>query len=123
MPDSGAPKQDQGLGFIYGTTSLIQGVWGGFRAPLGLFSRTTHTVPHPAPEYGDAAICSDLREEVLMWAAGQPRFADQGLRLLRVTQRLLSSSFLGFHYGILNMNHKEELLRSLWVIARVQRGL
>ena len=31
------------------------------------------------------------------------------------THRLLSSSFLGLPYRILNMNHKEELLRSLWV--------
>ena len=29
--------------------------------------------------------------------------------------RLLSSSFLGLPYRILNMNHKKELLRSLWV--------
>ena len=31
------------------------------------------------------------------------------------THRLLSSSFLGLPYGILNINHKKELLRSLWV--------
>ena len=32
------------------------------------------------------------------------------------THRLLSSSFfLGLPYGILSMNHKKELLRSLWV--------
>ena len=31
------------------------------------------------------------------------------------THRLLSSSFLGLPYRILNMNHKKELLRSLWV--------
>ena len=31
------------------------------------------------------------------------------------THRLLSSSFLGLPYKILNMNHKKELLRSLWV--------
>ena len=29
--------------------------------------------------------------------------------------RLLSSSFWGLAYGILNMNHKKELLRSLWI--------
>ena len=31
------------------------------------------------------------------------------------THRLLSSSFLGLPYRILNKNHKKELLRSLWV--------
>ena len=31
------------------------------------------------------------------------------------THRLLSSSFLGLPYRILNMNPKKELLRSLWV--------
>ena len=31
-----------------------------------------------------------------------------------VTHRLLSSSFLGVNYTILDMNHKKELLRSLW---------
>ena len=31
------------------------------------------------------------------------------------THRLLSSSFLGVPYRILNINHKKELLRSLWV--------
>ena len=31
------------------------------------------------------------------------------------THRLLSSSLLGLPYRILNINHKEELLRSLWV--------
>ena len=36
------------------------------------------------------------------------------------TQRLLSSSFLGLPYRILNMNHKKELLRSLWVSPRVK---
>ena len=32
-----------------------------------------------------------------------------------LTHRLLSSSFLGLPYRILNMSHKKELLRSLWV--------
>ena len=31
------------------------------------------------------------------------------------THGLLSSSFLGLPYRILDMNHKKELLRSLWV--------
>ena len=31
------------------------------------------------------------------------------------THRLLSSSFLGLPYKILNINHKKQLLRSLWV--------
>ena len=35
------------------------------------------------------------------------------------THRLLSSSFLGFPYRILNMNHKWELLKSLWVGFRI----
>ena len=30
-------------------------------------------------------------------------------------RRLLSSSFSGVPYRVLNMNHKKELLRSLWV--------
>ena len=34
---------------------------------------------------------------------------------LGFTHRLLSSSFLGLPYRILNMNHKKELLRRLWV--------
>ena len=38
-----------------------------------------------------------------------------GLDLL-LTHRLLSSSFLGLPYRILNMNHQKELLRSLWVL-------
>ena len=36
------------------------------------------------------------------------------------THRLLSSSFLGLPYRILNMNHKKELLRSLWVFRIVR---
>ena len=31
------------------------------------------------------------------------------------THRLLSSSFSGLPYRILNISHKKELLRSLWV--------
>ena len=31
------------------------------------------------------------------------------------TRRLLSSSFWGLPYRILNIDHKEELLRGLWV--------
>ena len=34
---------------------------------------------------------------------------------LNNTHRLLSSSFLGLPYRILNIHHKKELLRSLWV--------
>ena len=34
---------------------------------------------------------------------------------LSLNHRLLSSSFLGLPYRILYMNHKTELLRSLWV--------
>ena len=32
-----------------------------------------------------------------------------------ITHRPLSSSFLGWPYRILNINHKKELLRGLWV--------
>ena len=38
-----------------------------------------------------------------------------GLHTLDSTHRLLSSSFLGLPYRILNVNHEKELLRSLWV--------
>ena len=34
---------------------------------------------------------------------------------LNPTHRPLSSSFLGLPYRILNINHKKELLRGLWV--------
>ena len=34
------------------------------------------------------------------------------------THRLLSSSFLGLPYRILNMNHTKELLKSLWVATK-----
>ena len=36
------------------------------------------------------------------------------------THRPLSSSFLGLPYGILNKNHKKELLRGLWVELELQ---
>ena len=39
-----------------------------------------------------------------------------------LTHRLLSSSFLGLPYRILNTNPKEELLRSLWVGLREIKG-
>ena len=39
------------------------------------------------------------------------------------TQRLLSSSVLGLPYRILSINHKEELLRSLWVNLNPKQGL
>ena len=35
------------------------------------------------------------------------------------THRPLSSSFLGLPYRILNMNHKKELLRGLWVETQI----
>ena len=38
------------------------------------------------------------------------------LQLPYPTHRLLSSSFLGLPCRILNMSHKKELLRSLWVL-------
>ena len=34
------------------------------------------------------------------------------------THRLLGSSFLGLPYRILYINHRKELLRSLWVVLR-----
>ena len=34
-----------------------------------------------------------------------------------ITHGPLSSSFLGLHYRTLNMNHKKELLRGLWVLG------
>ena len=40
------------------------------------------------------------------------------LRSRAFTHRLLSSSFLGLPYRILNTTHKKELLRSLWVKLR-----
>ena len=36
------------------------------------------------------------------------------------THRPLSSSFLGLPYRILNINHKKELLRGLWVRAPIE---
>ena len=35
------------------------------------------------------------------------------------THRPLSSSFLGLSYRILNINHKKELLRGLWVECKM----
>ena len=40
--------------------------------------------------------------------------------VLAASHRPLSSSFLGLLYRILNTNHKEELLRGLWV--KILRG-
>ena len=37
------------------------------------------------------------------------------LQVAGFTHRPLSSSFLGLPYRILDMNHKKELLRGLWV--------
>ena len=39
---------------------------------------------------------------------------------LNPTHRPLSSSFWGLPYRTLNMNHKKELLGSLWVVAGVE---
>ena len=36
------------------------------------------------------------------------------------THRPLSSSLLGFPYRILNINHKKELLRGLWVASELK---
>ena len=43
---------------------------------------------------------------------------DRALGFCVSTHRLLSSSFWGLPYRILNMNHKKEQLRSLWVGAQ-----
>ena len=40
------------------------------------------------------------------------------IRVQGSAHRLLSSSFLGLPYRILNMKHKKKLLRSLWVGSR-----
>ena len=40
-----------------------------------------------------------------------------GIEIVCTTHRLLSSSFLGLPYRFLNMNHKKELLRSLWACS------
>ena len=41
--------------------------------------------------------------------------ASQGSPKPCLTHRLLCSSFLGLPYRILDINHRKELLRSLWV--------
>ena len=38
------------------------------------------------------------------------------------THRPLSSSFLGLPYRILNIDHKKELLRGLWVVSETGRS-
>ena len=38
------------------------------------------------------------------------------------THRLLSGSFLGLPYRILNINHKKELLRGLWAVRSLSVG-
>ena len=45
----------------------------------------------------------------------KPNPMAQGFELPTITHRLLTSSFLGLPSRILNINHKKELLRSLWV--------
>ena len=53
--------------------------------------------------------------EAKMTSASRLLGFDFGFGVLEYTHRLLSSSFLGLPYRIRNMNHKKELLRSLWV--------
>ena len=43
----------------------------------------------------------------------------RNLGLSTYTHRPLSSSFLGLPYRILNISHKEELLRGLWAVSMV----
>ena len=42
-----------------------------------------------------------------------------GFRVSGITHRPLRSSCLGLPYRILNVNHKKELLRGLWVGFRI----
>ena len=42
--------------------------------------------------------------------------ADSYSIYIGLTQRPLSSSFLGLLYRIININHKKELVRGLWVM-------
>ena len=46
---------------------------------------------------------------------------EEAVLFLGLTHRLLSSSFVGLPYRILNMNHKKALLRSSWVGVGVWR--
>ena len=47
----------------------------------------------------------------------RPNILAKGSKQLCIlTQRPLSSSFLGLPYRILNINNKKELLRGLWVL-------
>ena len=56
---------------------------------------------------------SNVKVENVAAAMAQPRARMSDL--MGVSHRLLSSSFLGLPYRIPNINHKKELLRSLWV--------
>ena len=48
---------------------------------------------------------------------------DQGSKSVAVlTHRLLNGSLLGLPYRILNIHHKKELLRSLWISAEGSKG-
>ena len=57
-------------------------------------------------------------------AVGGPEVSSEQLDLWGVgfTHRLQSSSFLGLPYRILNINHKKELLWSLWVVLSQLSG-
>ena len=52
---------------------------------------------------------------MLTYATGEDQGCPVGWNLL--THRPLSSSFLGLPYRLLNIRHKKELLRGLWVIT------
>ena len=45
------------------------------------------------------------------------------LRTSLLSHRPLSSSFLGLPYRILNINHKKELLRGLWVSSQTTSAI
>ena len=57
------------------------------------------------------------RKDVAKYTLRSLRDQSQEWVYLGYTHRLLSSSFLGLPYRIPNMNHKKELLGSLWVVA------
>ena len=48
-------------------------------------------------------------------SAASHRTDNKAVEIWGFTHRLYSSSFLGLRYRILNINHKKELLWSLWV--------
>ena len=56
-----------------------------------------------------------MTKKVTRTAGDGDDHGEDGGRRLEGTHRPLSSSFSGLPYRILNINHKKELLRGLWV--------